>query len=115
MDRQSELPVIQQCKLLELSRSSFYYRPAEISEEELKLMKAIDLIHLRHPFMGSRRIKDELVDRGITKKISRKKIQRLMRKMGIMALYPKQKTSIPGKGHKIYSYLLKGLAINRSN
>ncbi len=105
----------QQCKLLELSRSSFYYRPVEPSEEELELMKAIDQVHLQHPFMGSRRIKDELMDRGITEKINRKKIQRLMRKMGIIALYPKRKTSIPGKGHKIYPYLLKGLAIDRSN
>ncbi len=115
MDRQAELPVTQQCKLLELSRSSFYYRPVEPSEEELELMKAIDQVHLQHPFMGSRRIKDELMDRGITEKINRKKIQRLMRKMGIIALYPKRKTSIPGKGHKIYPYLLKGLAIDRSN
>ena len=65
--------------------------------------------------MGSRRIKDELMDRGITEKINRKKVQRLMRKMGIMTLYPKQKTSLPGKGHQIYPYLLKGLTIDRSN
>jgi putative transposase len=98
-----------------LSRSSVYYRPLDVSIEELKLMKAIDEIHLEHPFRGSRRIRDELMDRGVVARINRKKVQRLMRKMGLVALYPKKKTSIPGKGHKIYPYLLKGLAINRPN
>lgn len=104
-----------QCQLLELSRSSVYYRPLDVSTEDLILMKAIDEIHLEYPFMGSRRIRDELMDRGVVTQINRKKVQRLMRKMGLVALYPKKKTSLPGKGHKIYPYLLKGLAINRPN
>ena len=104
-----------QCQLLELCRSSVYYRPVDLSTEDLRLMKAIDEIHLQQPFRGSRRIRDELMDRGIVVKINRKKVQRLMRKMGLVALYPKKRTSVPGKDHKIYSYLLKGLNIERPN
>ena len=104
-----------QCQLLELSRSSVYYRPVDVTTEELRLMKAIDEIHLQQPFRGSRRIRDELIDREIVTCINRKKVQRLMRKMGLVTLYPKKKTSVPGKGHKIYPYLLKGLAIERPN
>ena len=103
----------QQCKLLELNRSSIYYRPVDVSTEDLRLMKAIDEIHLEQPFRGSRRIRDELIDRGVVTRINRKKVQRLMRQMGLVALYPKKKTSLPGKGHKIYPYLLKGLSIDR--
>lgn len=105
----------QQCKLLALSRSSVYYRPVEVSDEDLRLMKAIDAIHLEQPFRGSRRIRDELLDRKVVASINRKKVQRLMRQMGLVALYPKKKTSLPGKGHKIYPYLLKGLRIDRPN
>ncbi len=104
-----------QCQLLELSRSSVYYRPVEISSDDLRLMQAIDEIHLEQPFRGSRRIRDELIDREIVTCINRKKVQRLMRNMGLTALYPKKKTSLPGKGHKIYPYLLKGLNIARPN
>lgn len=105
----------QQCRLLSLSRSSVYYRPVDVSEDDLRLMKAIDEIHLEQPFRGSRRIRDELIDRGVTAKIKRKKVQRLMRPMGLVALYPKRKTRVPGKGHQIYPYLLKGLPIDRPN
>ncbi|MGZ5056221.1 MAG: IS3 family transposase [Methylobacter sp.] len=85
--------MVQQCKLLELSRSSVYCRPVEVSDDNLSLMKAIDEIHLAQPFRGSRRIRDELIDRGVIAGINRKKIQRLMRQMGLVALYPKKKTS----------------------
>lgn len=78
-------------------------------------MKAIDEIHLEQPFRGSRRIRDELLDRQVVAAINRKKVQRLMRQMGLVALYPKKKTSLPGKGHKIYPYLLKDLTISRPN
>jgi putative transposase len=107
--------VTQQCKLLALSRSSVYYRPVEVSDEDLRLMKAIDAIHLEQPFRGSRRIRDELLDQKVVAYINRKKVQRLMRQMGLVALYPKKKTSLPDKGHKIYPYLLKGLRIDRPN
>ena len=76
-------------------------------------MRLIDEIHLKRPFYGSRRIRDNLQDLGHT--VNRKKVQRLMRQMGIAALYPKANTSRPGKGHKIYPYLLKGLTIDRPN
>jgi putative transposase len=107
--------VTQQCKLLALSRSSVYYRPVDVRHEDLRLMKAIDEIHLAQPFRGSRRIRDELLDRGVVAYINRKKVQRLMRQMGLATLYPKKKTSQPGKGHKIFPYLLKGLTISRPN
>ena len=104
-----------QCQLLKLSRSSVYYRPIELSNDDLGLMKAIDEIHLEQPFRGSRRMRDELIDRGVAAAINRKKVQRLMRQMGLIALYPKRKTSLPEKGHKRYPYLLKGLTIDWSN
>jgi putative transposase len=107
--------VTRQCKLLALNRSSVYYRPVKVSDEDLRLMKAIDEIHLAQPFRGSRRIRDELMDRGVGAPINRKKVQRLMRQMGLVALYPKKKTSLPGQGHKIYPYLLKDLTIDRPN
>ncbi len=78
-------------------------------------MKAIDEIHLEQPFRGRRRLRDELIDRGVVAGINRKKVQRHMWQMGLVALYPKEKTSLPNKGHKIYPYLLKGLTIARPN
>jgi putative transposase len=111
VDRSHALPVIRQCQLLSLNRSTVYYRPeTDVSEEDLKLMRRIDEMHLKRPFYGSRRIRDWLNEEGYT--INRKRVQRLMRLMGIVALYPKKNTSKPGKGHKIYPYLLKGLAID---
>lgn len=101
------------CELLGLARSTAYYQPAPISEADLALMRLIDEIHLRYPFYGSRRIRDELDTQG--HRVSRKKIQRLMRQMGIRALYPRRRTSQPGQGHKIYPYLLRGLNIERAN
>ena len=113
IDREDELSVKRQCRLLELNRSTVYYRMAPVGEEDLALMRRIDEMHLRRPFYGSRRIRDWLQDEG--DEINRKRVQRLMRQMGIMALYPKPRTSRPGKGHKIYPYRLRGLAIERPN
>ena len=113
IDRTHALPVTRQCQLLNLNRSSVYYQAAGVSEEDLSLMRLIDEIHLKRPFYGSRRIRDDLQDLGHP--VNRKKVQRLMRRMGIMALYPKANASRPGKGHKIYPYLLKGLTIDRPN
>jgi len=113
IDRTHSLPVIRQCQLLDLSRSSVYYQPAGISAEDLQLMRRIDEMHLKRPFYGSRRIRDWLHDDGFL--VNRKRVQRLMWQMGIAALYPKANTSRPGKGHKIYPYLLKGLRIDRPN
>jgi putative transposase len=113
IDRTHSLPVTRQCQLLNLNRSTVYYQPMGVSDEDLKLMRLIDEIHLKRPFYGSRRIRDDLQDLGYL--VNRKRVQRLMRKMGIMALYPKVNTSRPGKGHKIYPYLLRGLTIDRPN
>jgi putative transposase len=101
------------CELLDVARSSAYYRPGPVSEADLMLMRLIDEVHLQFPFYGSRRMRDELEERGHT--VNRKRTQRLMRQMGLRALYPRRRTSQPGKGHKIYPYLLRDLSIERSN
>jgi putative transposase len=108
-----ELPKTRRCELLDVARSSAYYRPEPVTKEDLVLMRLIDEIHLRLPFYGSRRLRDELEDLG--HKINRKRIQRLMHQMGLRALYPRQRTSQPGKGHKIYPYLLRDLSIEHAN
>lgn len=113
IDRQDPLPVTRQCQLLSLNRSTVYYQPKGVSDEDLKLMRRIDEMHLKRPFYGSRRIRDWLWEEGW--EINRKRVQRLMRQMGIRALYPTKGTSRPGQGHKIYPYLLKGLEIGRPN
>ena len=107
------LPKMRRCELLAVARSTAYYRPEPLDEEDLALMRLIDEIHLQYPFYGSRRIRDELEDRGHS--VNRKRVQRLMRQMGLQALYPRRRTSQPGKGHKIYPYLLRDLTIERPN
>ncbi len=108
-----ELSRARRCELLSVARSTAYYRGALVSADDLGLMRLIDQIHLALPFYGSRRIRDELDTRG--QRVNRKRIQRLMRQMGIRALYPKPRTSTPGKGHKIYPYLLRDMTITRAN
>jgi putative transposase len=108
-----ELPKARRCELLGVARSTAYYRPEPVSEKDLMLMRLIDEIHLRLPFFGSRRIRDELED--CDHMVNRKRIQRLMRQMGLRALYPRQRTSQPGEGHKIYPYLLRDLSIEHAN
>ena len=108
-----ELPKTRRCALLDIARSSAYYRPASVSEADLAVIRFIDEVHLQYPFYGSRRMRDELDDRG--QPVNRKRVQRLMRLMGLRALYPRRRTSQPGKGHKIYPYLLRDLAIERAN
>lgn len=102
-----------QCEMLAVSRSSVYYEPASPDEDELALMRRIDELHLKWPFYGSRKIARELRDGGET--INRKRVQRLMRVMGLEAMAPKPKTSEPHPEHVTYPYLLKGLEISRSN
>lgn len=113
IDKEYGLPITKQCKILKLSRSSIYYVPAEVSERDLKLMREIDEIHLKYPFYGSRRIRNELWDRGF--KVGRGHVATLMKKMGIEALYPKPRLSKPHPDHKVYPYLLKGLDITEAN
>ena len=111
--RKSDLPVTRQCQLLNLNRSTVYYPPSPVSADDLRLMRRIDEMYLKRPFYGSRRLRDWLQDEGIT--VNRKRVQRLMRQMGLVAIYPKARTSKPGKGHKIYPYLLRNLKIDRPN
>ena len=105
VDKSHKIPITRQCQILELNRSSFYYRARQVSESELELMRLLDQLHIKRPFYGSRRLRDWLEEQSLL--VNRKRIQRLMRLMGIQALYPKKKTSCPGKGHKVYPYLLK--------
>lgn len=107
------LPITRQCRLLELSRSSVYYREAPVSDLDLILMRQIDEIHLKYPFYGSRRIRNELEDRGY--QVGRGHVVTLMRKMGIEAIYRKPRTSVAHPEHKIYPYLLRGLDIKGAN
>jgi putative transposase len=98
---------------LGVSRASLYYEPVEESQENLRLMKMIDQQYTRTPFYGSRRMTAWLQSQGYG--VNRKRVARLMRVMGIEAVYAKPKLSQPGEGHKIYPYLLKRLKIERCN
>lgn len=113
IDRTHDLPVTRQCEILALPRSTAYYRPAPESAENLALMRRIDELHLEFPFAGARMLRDLLRQEGV--RAGRKRIARLMAKMGIEALYRKPNTSQKGPGHKIYPYLLRGLTIDRPN
>lgn len=94
-----KLVITQQCRLLGVSRSSAYYRPVAASPAELELMQVVDGIHLDKPFLGSRGIRDRLLDFGQV--ANRKRIQRLMRKLEITAFAPKPGRSKPAKGHEV--------------
>ena len=113
VDRKDPLPVVRQCQLLAVPRSTFYYQRQGIAEDDLALMRLIDECHLKHPYYGSRRIRGWLEDRG--QRVNRKRVQRLMRSMGITALYPKRNLSRRNQAHRIYPYLLRGLPIERPN
>jgi putative transposase len=102
-----------QCELLDVSRSSVYYEPVEPDPEELELMRRIDEIHLEFPFYGSRSIARELRGKGY--RANRKRVQRLMRLMGLESVAPKPNTSKPNQEHPVYPYLLRGLPISRPN
>ncbi len=113
IDRAHKLPVHRQCSLLEICRSSIYYRAVPMDQGDIDLMRVIDEIHLKYPFFGSRKIRDELGDRGY--KAGRGHVRMLMRKMDIHALYQKPRLSVPNPKHKVYPYLLRGLEIIRAN
>jgi putative transposase len=97
---------VRQCALVGLAHSTWYYRAAGESAENLALMRAIDEQYLRTPFYGSRKL-------AVVLGVNRKRIQRLMRLMGIEAIYPKRRTTWPGAGHKIYPYLLRNVKVTR--
>jgi len=113
IDRKDPLPITRQCSLLDLSRSGFYYAPSPLSAKDLELMRQIDEIHLAFPFYGSRKIRDELWARKHN--VGRDRVRRLMRRMGIEALYVKPRLSLPHPEHVKYPYLLRGLEIKRAN
>ena len=113
MDRNEELSVTRQAQLLGISRGSVYYLPRPVSEADLALMRRIDELHLEHPFMGARMLRDQLHREGI--KVGRRHIGTLMQRMGISALAPQPGTSKRTPGHTIYPYLLRNVPITRAN
>jgi putative transposase len=113
IDRNHRLPIKRQAELAGLSRGSVYYLPQPTSAADLALMRAIDELHLEHPFAGSRMLRDLLQARGF--EVGRKHVATLMRRMGIQALYRKPDTSKRHPQHAIYPYLLRGLRIERAN
>jgi putative transposase len=100
-----------QCELLGLNRSTLYYQPASETQENLRLMRLLDEEYTRHPFYGSRKLTVWLQGQG--EAVNRKRVVRLMRLMGLEAIYPKPRLSAPGRGHRIYPYLLRDVAITR--
>jgi len=113
IDPEHDLPIQQQAKVLEISRSTVYYEPRPIPDEDLWLMRQIDELHLKYPFAGSRMLRGLLWQQGL--EVGRRHIKTLMRKMGIEAIYRKPNTSKPAPGHRIYPYLLGNMAVTRPN
>ena len=113
IDFNGDLSIRRQCELLDINRSSLYYKPAQEDDKNLALMKIIDEEYTRHPFYGTRRMKSYLCTQGYS--INRKRIQRLYGLMGLEAIYPKPKLSKAAKEHKKYPYLLRGVDINRQD
>jgi putative transposase len=107
------LSVRRQCAMLGLARSSVYRPPRPANDDDLVLMRRIDELFTRWPFLGSRRMAAMLRAEGVV--INRKRVQRLMRRMGIAALGPKPRTSKPAPGHTIYPYLLREVMVERPN
>ena len=113
IDRKHKLSVTRQCRILNLSRSSVYYRARPVSLADLALMRRIDELHLEYPFAGARMLRDLLRREG--QKVGRRHVSTLMRRMQIHALYCKPTTSKRHPAHAVYPYLLKGLRIERPN
>jgi putative transposase len=114
------IPLARQCQLLSLSRSSFYYQPVAPSrerqrelEQDQQIMRLLDEQYTRTPFYGSRRLGQWLRQQGYT--VNRKRVGRLLREMGLQAVFPGPRLSVPQPGHRIYPYLLRGLAVKHVN
>ena len=112
-DRSHKLSLSRQADLLGISRGSLYYEPRPVSEDDLKLMRRIDELHMDYPFAGSRMMKGLLRQEGFT--AGRLHVATCMKRMGIEALYRRPNTSKPAPGHKVYPYLLRKLAVTRPN
>ena len=113
IDREHALPLTAQAELLDLSRSSLYYVSAPISASDLELMRQIDRLHTDFPFAGARMLRDML--RNSDHRVGRRHVGRLMRLMGLEALYRKPRTSKRNPGHPVFPYLLRGLSVDRPN
>jgi putative transposase len=113
INRADSLPVVRQCVLLDLARSSVYYTPSPVSASALALMRRIDELHLQHPFAGARMLRGLLVQEAI--KVGRRQVSTLMRKRGIEALYRRPNTSRKHPQHLVFPYLLRDLTIDRAN
>ena len=113
IDRTHALPLTRQAEVLKLSRSSLYYQPRPVSPGDLAVMRRIDELHLDYPFAGSRMLRDLLGGEGV--EIGRQRVITMMRRMGIEAIYRRPNTSKATPGNKIYPYLLRGLAVDRSD
>ena len=113
IDRSHELSISRQAQLVGISRGSVYYQSKPTNTTDLELMRHIDELHLEHPFMGARMLRDQLNREGVA--VGRKHVSTLMTRMGIEALYKKPNTSKKHPGHKIYPYLLRDLAIEEAN
>ena len=113
IDRDHTLPITRQAQLLDISRGAVYYMPRSTNTADLALMRRIDELHLQYPFMGARQLRRQLQREGV--EVGRRHFGTLMRRMSIEALAPQPGTSKRAPGHKIYPYLLRKLAIARSN
>ena len=114
VDRQhGSLSIVRQCALMGVSRSSLYYRPKGTSQQDLSLMREMDRQYLETPFCGSRRMRASLERQGMP--VSRRRMQRLMRLMGLRAIYRQPRTSQPALERRVYPYLLRNLTITRAN
>ena len=113
IDREHDLPLAQQARVLNLARSSVYYQPRPVPAEDLAIMRRLDELHLNYPFAGSRMLRDFLRAEGV--EIGRCRVITLMRRMGIQALYRRPNTSKPEPGHQVFPYLLRGMRIGRPN
>jgi putative transposase len=108
-----QMSIVRQCSILGVARSSWYYEPVPVNRETLALMKMIDRVYTARPFFGVRKITLAVREQGFD--ANHKKVARLMRQMGIQAIYAAPKTSVPAQNHKIYPYLLRGVEITRAN
>jgi putative transposase len=113
IDRDHEVSLTRQAELLGISRGSVYYAPRPVPESDLKLRRRIDELHLEHPFMGARRLRDLLNREGFP--VGRRHVSTLMERMGIEALYPRPDASRRHPAHPVHPYLLRGLTIDRAN
>jgi putative transposase len=107
------LSVVAQCRLLKIARATLYYRAVPVSDNDLALMRRMDELYVAAPFYGSRRMVAVLRGKGLA--VNRKRVRRLMRVMGLEAIYQKPNTSRAHPGHKVYPYLLRGLTVDRPN